>query len=240
MSEIKIIKSPELNSNYLIIAKPQGMPSAPLNSDDKENAFSKAAALFPELYNVKGKKEIEHGLLHRLDTITSGLLIIAADQKTYENLIQLQAENKIVKTYKALCRKSFDNSQNLGGFPPAKKSTVPPFIVQSYFRPYGNARKEVRPVTEECGMAALKKIGQKKLYSTEITKIENLNDEECLCYCKIKNGFRHQIRSHLAWLNMSIKNDPIYDFYAKQNSSQDKKIIFSAIEINIDGICYKL
>ncbi len=239
MSEIKIIKPLEPNSNYLIIAKPQGMPSAPLNSDYKENAFSKAATLFPEIYNLKGKKEIEHGLLHRLDTMTSGLLIIAADQKTYENLFHLQCENKIVKTYKALCRKSFDNSKKLGGFPTVKKSTQMPFILQSYFRPYGIGRKEVRPVTEECGMAALKKIGQKKLYSTEITKIENLNDEECLCYCKIKNGFRHQIRSHLAWINMAIKNDPIYDFYANKTFPQDNKIIFSAIEINIDGICYK-
>ena len=85
-----IIKEITREEPYLVINKPSGLPSAPLNENDRNNAFSIAAELFPELLNVTGRKEIEHGLLHRIDTETSGLLIIAATQDSYEKLLQLQ------------------------------------------------------------------------------------------------------------------------------------------------------
>ena len=112
-----IIKEITRDEPYLIINKPSGLPSAPLNENDRNNAFSIAAELFPELLNVTGRKEIEHGLLHRIDTETSGLLIIAATQDSYENLLQLQKENKIKKYYSALSNVDYENINKLGGFP---------------------------------------------------------------------------------------------------------------------------
>ena len=85
-----IIKEITREEPYLVINKPSGLPSAPLNENDRNNAFSIAAEIFPELLNVNGRKEIEHGLLHRIDTETSGLLIITATQDFYEKLLQLQ------------------------------------------------------------------------------------------------------------------------------------------------------
>ena len=145
MSQIKIVKAPDSQKPFVIIDKPAGLPSAPLNEQDTQNAFSMAAQLFPQLLEVQGKKPIEHGLLHRLDTATSGLMIIAATQECYDFLQQEQKEGRIIKTYLAKCgflRSAHDKESE---FEEGRHITL-----KSYFRPYGPGRKEVRPVPLEC------------------------------------------------------------------------------------------
>jgi len=50
---------------------------------------------------VRGKKEIEAGLLHRLDTDTRGLVLFAKDQPTYDFFSVMQENDRILKTYYA-------------------------------------------------------------------------------------------------------------------------------------------
>ena len=90
MDKIKIIFEPDKNKPFLVIYKPKNLPSAPLNENDKNNALSQAIQLFPEIQNVIGKKQIEYGLLHRLDTATDGLLLICTTQECYDFLFEQQ------------------------------------------------------------------------------------------------------------------------------------------------------
>ena len=83
---IDIIKEPTPDKPYLVIYKPKGLPSAPLTTDDKDNALTQACAMYPQIKSVCGKKAIEYGLLHRLDTATDGLIVIAASQECYDFL----------------------------------------------------------------------------------------------------------------------------------------------------------
>ena len=53
--KITVIHKPDSQKPYLIIDKPAGLPSAPLNENDKENAFCQAAELFPQILKVEGK-----------------------------------------------------------------------------------------------------------------------------------------------------------------------------------------
>ena len=148
-NQIEIIKAPDKDKPFAIIYKPTGLPSAPLTQDDKENAFSQAAELFPELLNVHGRKEIEHGLLHRLDTATSGLMMIAASQKCYDFLMKEQREGRIVKTYLAETEPACSELFLREG------QTI---TISSYFRPFGPGRKEVRPVPIDSNKTALSKV----------------------------------------------------------------------------------
>ena len=246
--KIKIIKAPDSQKPFVIIDKPSGMPSAPLSSDDTNNAFYHAAKLFPELLNVNGKKQIEHGLLHRLDTATSGLMIIAATQECYDFLQQEQQENKIIKTYLAECKLQFADSKMQFAVPeiqfavpeiqfavPEIQFAVPEaleglegletqsYTISSYFRPYGPGRKEVRPVTEASNKAALDKVQKKVLYTTNIT-IKSINKitNTAIVECKITNGYRHQVRCHLAWIGLPIINDNIYNPECKNKKSTEQ------------------
>lgn len=225
MREIEIIHAPEKNEPYIVVKKISGLPSAPLSENDTFNAFSKAAEIFPECLNVSGKKAIEHGLLHRLDTETSGLLLIAAEQEFYDFIQNEQKEDRFVKTYKAFCDIEPESPEKLGGFPLLdiprdffsfreekisgnKNACV---RVSSFFRNYGKGFKEVRPVTENSGKAALKKSG-KKLYSTDVyVKSAEAEGKNISVECKITQGYRHQVRSHLSWLGLPVQNDRIYN-----------------------------
>lgn len=221
--QITVIHEPTSQKPYLIIDKPAGLPSAPLNEDDKENAFSQTAALYPQILNVQGKKSVEHGLLHRLDTATSGLMIIAATQECYDFLQEEQKQGKIIKTYTAECE--LQNKDYFEG---------QTFTIQSYFRAYGPGRKEVRPVTKDSNKAALQKVEKPVLYTTQvqIKHIEKVKNT-ALVECTITNGYRHQIRCHLAWYGLPIINDLVYNPQAK-NKKSTEQMHFCATKIQFE------
>ena len=56
MPEIKIIQKPKKNKPFLVIYKPKGLPSAPISENETETALSQAIRLYPDIKNVKGKK----------------------------------------------------------------------------------------------------------------------------------------------------------------------------------------
>ncbi len=236
MNDIKIIKKADELKPFIIIDKAAGLPSAPLFADDKENVLNKTALLFPQILKVKGNKEIEHGLLHRLDTATSGLLIIAANQACYDFLYNEQKEGRIIKKYRAKC--SY-NKQSLPGFPPLPKALAEQLknlqkgsqiIVSSYFRHYGKGRKEVRPVTEESSKTALLKMEKPVLYTTKITIIDiNPAGNSITTECQISNGFRHQVRCHLAWCGLSIEGDSLYNPQVKNKSAEELKFCATSL-----------
>ena len=231
---IEIIHAPTDSKPFLVIYKPKGLASAPLTEGDTENALAQAIEMFPEICGVHGKKEIEYGLLHRLDTATDGLMVIATTQECYDFLTEEQREGRFIKYYSALCDILPDNPKELGGFPPdtpisslRAQSAKQSITATSYFRPYGEGRKEVRPVTENSGKAALRKIGKQKEYTTEIKLIEK-NEISYKFECRISSGYRHQVRCHLAWLDFPIIGDKIYNF-SELNSEKTEKMRFKAV-----------
>ena len=240
---IEIIHKPTANKPFLVIYKPKGLPSAPLSTDDTDNALSQAVARFPELKTVCGKKAIEYGLLHRLDTATDGLMVIAASQECYDFLMVEQQTGRFLKTYTAECNIIKDNSQRLGGFPPDIPTSsftgeVSTITAVSYFRPYGEGRKEVRPVTEKSGKAALSKLGKAKLYTTKL-QIKKVSETKALATCEITEGYRHQVRCHLAWAGYPVTGDNLYNVNCRNSEKlSDKKnaenLLFSATAISFE------
>lgn len=214
--EIKVIHEPSAAEPFVVLSKPAGLASAPLKSLDEDSAFSQCARLFPAAKSVCGKKAVEGGLLHRIDTATSGLLLVASSQEFYDHIIAAQDARRFVKGYRAECDLNANNAQALGGFPPlgmqAQKAAVLCGLeISSYFRPFGKGGKEVRPVLQDSNVAALKKIGSKKIYSTKIVAADFLGEGAAKLECKIAQGYRHQVRCHLAWLGLPVRGDALYN-----------------------------
>jgi len=194
--------------DFLIVHKPPRMHSAP-QTYSIESLFNWCVQKFPELGELSGRNKGEGGLLHRLDYETHGLILIARSSFGMEALLEQQKQGKIIKEYSALTRES---GIALPGFPKEKPELQSGNAIQitSAFRPYGPGRKAVRPVLS--GDVNNKKA--QALYITEIlesklTSVSGLGN--CLSLkLRINKGFRHQIRSHLAWLGMPIINDALY------------------------------
>ena len=229
--DLRIIHEPTKQSPFLIIDKAAHIPSAPLFEGD-DSILTRAMDLFPQIALVHGKKEVEHGLIHRIDTETSGLVLIALTQDCYDSLIQIQKEGNFDKWYEADVDFTPDASERLGGFPPCelfnlKKGSE--FTLESAFRPFGQKGREVRPINNASGKAALKKGGQ-ALYRTEISVI---SDSKVLCH--IKAGYRHQVRCHLSWAGLPVQGDKIYNPDCRFGFAQTENIIdmhFTACKIS--------
>lgn len=214
---IKIISYPDEKNPFTVIYKPKGIPSAPLSETGTDSALSLVSEMFPEIKNVAGKKQIEHGLIHRIDTLTDGLLLVATTQESYDFFIEQQQKNAFIKRYKAVCEFAGNIGIQKQGFPKCgmykriknmEDGETLHFIQQSRFRAFGTNGREVRPVTDGSGKAAEKKAGE-KLYSTKI-QLEK-KDGGYFARCEIASGFRHQVRCHLAWSGIPVKGDPLYN-----------------------------
>lgn len=225
--DIKVICPPSASNPFLVIYKNAGLPSAPITEDDKHNALSKLISLYPEITNVHGRKTIEYGLLHRIDTVTSGLLLIATTQASYDYLLDAQKQGLFHKKYRSECEKTLVKKE---GFPDislndflVNKNT---YSVKSFFRPFGKGSKEVRPVIVDDSKTSkyvLKK-ATNTIYTTEVSLLSK--DDRIFAECRINNGYRHQVRCHLAWIGFPIIGDALYN-----PNCNDKKMDFEAYEI---------
>ena len=227
--QIKIIHEPSDKEPFLLIYKNAGLPTAPLSQDDKDNALSIAGELFPQILKIKGIKDIEYGLIHRIDTQTKGLVIIAASQDFYDYIQNEQKEGRFIKTYRARCEENLKNVEILKGFPEIDLNLHYKLLknqsvnIQSYFRHYGEKNSAVRPVTDSSSKIIKNKVGKLKAYSTKIklsktVEIEGKTEYDFLC--SITSGFRHQVRAHLCWLGFPIIGDKLYNSSCPSESSE--------------------
>ncbi len=243
--KIKVIHSPTESEPFAILDKPRGLPSAPLKEGD-QSALTWALQNFPEIKNVAGKKTVEYGLVHRIDTETRGLLLIACSQAFYDEIITEQTNGRFIKSYVAECREikeeslpegftnvSCDIKNLLGGIKNHTAGRIT-LALTSRFRPFGLKNREVRPVSESSGKAALKKASEKK-YSTKIF-LERTEDGTVKATCTIAEGYRHQVRCHLAWIGFPVKNDGLYDPHA----SDGEEFSFTAVSLEFLGMKFSL
>ena len=206
--KIEVIHEPAQAEPFVVIKKPKNLPSAPL-ADGDPSAYSQCENLFPELKNVSGKKTVEHGLVHRIDTETDGLLLIAATQDFYDWIQNVQSSGGFLKQYTAICH--VDSDKNDGSFPEPPFWGPPksvPAKIESLFRFFGPKNSFVRPVTDGSSKIVRKKASG-TLYTTSLDSFEKVGCGVKV-RCSIERGFKHQVRCHLAWCGLSVFGDKKY------------------------------
>ena len=218
---ITVLQEPSEENPFVVIYKPSHLATAPLQ-EGEDCALTQAVQLFPQIKQVKGKKQIEYGLMHRLDTETEGLLLIATTQSAYDALWKSQTLGNFVKSYHAFCDALTPKSED--AFPPCPialsvKDSPQTVCLTSRFRAYGKGARQVRPVIEESGKYQKKKASD-KVYTTKITLFQSALGIEA--ECSISSGYRHQVRCHLAWLGFPVQNDKLYNSLAGETTKELK------------------
>src|SRR5207302_8955096 len=89
------------DAHVIVADKPAGMPSHPLKPGEKGTAANALVGRFPELAAV-GPASREGGLVHRLDTDTSGLLLAARTEAAHAMLRAQFTARTVEKGYLAL------------------------------------------------------------------------------------------------------------------------------------------
>jgi len=201
----------EETGDFAVVFKPPRMHCAVLKQKAGDTLLEWYASLFPPVLDIAGRKEIEGGLVHRMDFETQGLVLFAKNQKSFDFFQSLQERGDFIKEYGALCKKSdapipgFPAPPDLTGFPRTDLSVDKPFAIESFFRSFGPVRKQVRPVTDANNKHRKFATDRGAFYRTEISGFK-----DNFFTIRIKRGFRHQIRCHLCWIGYPVLNDPVY------------------------------
>jgi 23S rRNA pseudouridine1911/1915/1917 synthase len=131
--------------------------------------------------------QMRPGIVHRLDRNTTGLLVIAKDRETYENLIEQIHNKRLIRKYLALVHHRFKDDHLMLKLP----------IIRS--------KTQLSKMTISDSLQA-------KLAITEIKVLKNFN-QGSLIECLLLTGRTHQIRIHLSYIHHPVFNDPLYGTY---------------------------
>jgi 23S rRNA pseudouridine1911/1915/1917 synthase len=184
--ELRIIHE---DKDILVIDKPAGIVVFPEGKTKEKTLIDYLLESHSELKNVG--EAPRYGIVHRLDKDTSGILLVAKNNKSLIYLQKQFKESSIEKKYLALVVGNLKNKQGtietlIGRAPKNKKK-------QRVYLPHEPGAKGKREAI------------------TEYKVLEKFKDYN-LIEVKPKTGRKHQIRCHLSYLGHPIAGDKIYGF----------------------------
>lgn len=163
----------------LVVNKPSGMVVHP-GCGNKNHTLVNALMHHSKLSNLDN---IRPGIVHRIDAYTSGLLMVAKDDKTHRELALELKSNKAKRKYLALVH----------GVIVEDTATIDAPIG----RDTKNRKKMcVTPINSKDAITHIKVLER----YIDTTFIE----------CTLETGRTHQIRVHLSYINHPIVNDSVY------------------------------
>ena len=164
---------------FVILNKPHGLLVHPTDSSDEYTLRD----FLIENFNISEVGEYKReGIVHRLDRVTSGLIVCPINKDVFNRLQEDFKKRKIIKKYKAIVQ----------GSPRSKSGEINLPLIHSQ----NNRRK--REVGKN-GREAITK------YNT-ISK----TDSYTLLDIDLITGRNHQIRAHFEYLKTPIVNDTLY------------------------------
>jgi 23S rRNA pseudouridine1911/1915/1917 synthase len=197
MEEVKIIYE---DKDVLAINKPAGLLVHGPNS-----LVDWLLKKYPEIKDV-GEDSTRPGIVHRLDKDTSGVLLVAKNQKAFEYLKEQFQNRKIKKKYIALVEGNIKDSNGIIDLP------------------IGKNKKDFRKKT-----AGGKMVGISREAVTEYKVIKRF-DKFTLIEVYPKTGRTHQIRVHFKAINHPVAGDKLY---GRQNNLNRQFLHASSLEFNL-------
>jgi 23S rRNA pseudouridine1911/1915/1917 synthase len=96
------------DQDFLVIDKPIGVVVHPTSGKSEGTLVHGLLARYPEIRGVG--QEGRWGIVHRLDRDTSGLLVVARNQKAHGALAEMMRNREVTRRYLALVVGSFNNT----------------------------------------------------------------------------------------------------------------------------------
>jgi 23S rRNA pseudouridine1911/1915/1917 synthase len=170
------------NDDLMVINKPAGMVVHPAAGHASGTLVNAVLGYDPDLEGIGGEER--PGIVHRLDKETSGLILVAKNERSHRWLQDQFRLRKVEKTYLALVE----------GKPP-----TPAGRVEAYIGRDPKHRKRMAIVSEKKGREAI----------SEYQTVESFKNHTLLEFHPL-TGRTHQIRLHCAFLKCPIVGDAVY------------------------------
>lgn len=186
-------------NDFMVINKPSGLIVHGDGKHDEVSVVDWILEHYPELKDVGEKMIIEHkgetieiprsGIVHRIDRDTSGCLLIAKNQASFENLKQQFQDHTIKKKYVAI----------VYGWPRDERG-----IIQ---QPIGRSTSNIRAWTTKAGARGARDATTRFTVRKKFTV-----DGEKYAVVDLypQTGRTHQLRVHMGHMGHSLVADAIY------------------------------
>lgn len=188
------------DDDVLVVNKPRGMVVHPAVGNYTGTLVNAV------MYHCKGRLSsingvIRPGIVHRIDKDTSGLLMIAKNNRAHESLSRQLAEHTITRKYTALVYNNFSEEEGTVDAPLGRD-------------PKNRLR---RAVTRENSKRAV----------THWRVLERFG-KYTLIEAQLETGRTHQIRVHMAYTNHPLVGDMLYG-PKKQTLFQDGQLLHAGV-----------
>jgi 23S rRNA pseudouridine1911/1915/1917 synthase len=177
-----LLEAPEL----VVVSKPAGQASSPLSTEESGTLVNALVGRYPEMAEI-GFTRREPGLLHRLDTQTSGLLVAARTTDAFERLRRAFAASAFDKRYLAIVESA--------GMPDS--GTIDRPLAQDRRHP-----KRVLVCTSTEARGARRAVSRYRVLER--------GERFALVEVSAARAFRHQVRAHLASIGHPLVGDATY------------------------------
>ena len=170
------------DENMAVVNKPSGMLTHPTYIETSDTLVNALLYKYGEnLSDMNG--EFRRGIVHRLDRNTSGLLMIAKNNKTHEYLANLIKNHELTKKYRAVL---------VGNYPRENDVITEPI-----------GRNNVNPKK-----MAVRPDGKPSV--TKLKVLEHFGNEATYVELDLITGRTHQIRVHTSYKHHPVYNDTLY------------------------------
>lgn len=185
------------DSDFAVVNKPSGMTVHVGNGNESGTLVNALLYALESLSGIGGV--LRPGIVHRIDKDTTGLLVVAKNDKAHVSLASQIAQKTCKRTYYALLEGNLKTDS-------------------------GRVVTDIgRHPTDRLKMAVLPD-GQGKIAITDYEVIARFGADFTLCKFDLQTGRTHQIRVHAKHLGHPIACDPVYG-YKKQKLKGDGQLL---------------
>lgn len=169
------------DDDLLVINKPEGLVVHPASSYHEPTLVHGLMHQVDTLSSINGV--IRPGIVHRIDKDTSGLLVVAKNDKAHQLLSEQLKNHEIKRTYIALVYHDFTEGEGTINAPIGR-----------------HPKNRLKMAIVEDGKHAV----------THFKVLKRFDNKYTLISCELETGRTHQIRVHMAYINHPIVGDAIY------------------------------
>jgi len=175
------------DEDLLIINKPAGIIMHP-GAGNYDETIVNALMYYNKDSLSKIGDELRPGIIHRIDKDTSGLVVVAKNNESHENLSHQFSKHSITRVYQLL----------IWGKLRPSSGKIDTFITRS------SKNRQMMEVSASKGKRAITNYKTIEIFENDKTPTLSLVE------CKLETGRTHQIRVHMTHMGNSIMGDGKY------------------------------
>lgn len=201
------------DANIVVIDKPSGIVMHPFDFSDEETVLDFLKENYSEMFDIDNSITLQDkrtialgGIVHKLDRDTSGVVVVAKNQNTFNDLREQFRNHTITKSYIAVVEGNIE------------KDT---FRIDA---PLGRGKKDYKQSTNPINPR-----GELREAITDVEVVQRNNDTTLVKLTPL-TGRTHQLRAHMSSIGHPIVGDIAYGSTLKSD-----RILLHANTISVSG-----